>query len=56
MGSDAVINSGPTPGLYFINAWDCWESGDTADLYLARQLGMLTELMNTSRYKDFGMI
>ena len=43
-----------TPCLYFINAWDCWESADTADLYLERTLGMLSDLMNHSRYGKIG--
>lgn len=35
---------GISPCLYFINAWDCWESGDSATVYVAKQLAMLTEL------------
>eukprot|EP00038_Savillea_parva_P004337 m.136574 g.136574 ORF g.136574 m.136574 type:complete len:630 (+) comp11439_c0_seq6:204-2093(+) len=34
-----------SPCLYFINDWDCWESGDAPDVYLNKQLGMLTELL-----------
>lgn len=30
--------------------WDCWESGDSPAVYLQRQLGMLSELMNRSHY------
>lgn len=41
---------GISPCLYFIPHWDCWESQDAPDVYLDRQLGMLTELMNRSRY------
>jgi alpha-L-fucosidase len=41
---------GISPCLYFINAWDCWESADSPELYLERQLGMLTELSNRDRY------
>jgi alpha-L-fucosidase len=39
-----------SPCLYFINAWDCYESGDTPAVYLAKQKGMLSELMNRSKY------
>jgi alpha-L-fucosidase len=39
-----------SPCLYFINAWDCWESGDAASVYLDRQLGMLSDLMNVTTY------
>lgn len=42
-----------SPCLYFINAWDCWDSQDSADVYLSKQLGMLSDLMNRERY---GMI
>ena len=42
---------GISPCLYFINAWDCWEAHhDTADVYLERTLGMLTELSNRDKY------
>jgi alpha-L-fucosidase len=41
---------GISPCLYFINAWDCWESEDSPDLYLEKTLGMLTELSNRERY------
>ena len=42
---DAARAAGISPCLYFINAWDCYESGDAPDDYLDRQLGMLTQLM-----------
>lgn len=42
---------GLSPCLYFINAWDCWEAHhDTADVYLERTLGMLSELSNREVY------
>lgn len=33
-----------------ITTQDCWESQDSPDVYLERQLGMLSDLLNTSRY------
>jgi hypothetical protein len=44
--TDSCRQFGISPCLYFINAWDCYESGDSPALYLARQLGMLTELLD----------
>lgn len=52
--TDSCRDYNITPCLYFINAWDCWESADTADLYLERTLGMLSDLMNHSRYGKIG--
>ena len=48
--TQACAALGVSPCLYFINAWDCWESGDSPDLYLQRQLGMLSELLDRQRY------
>ena len=42
--TDSCRQFGISPCLYFINAWDCWESGDSPDIYVGKQLAMLTEL------------
>eukprot|EP00040_Diaphanoeca_grandis_P031655 m.189831 g.189831 ORF g.189831 m.189831 type:complete len:612 (-) comp32388_c2_seq1:152-1987(-) len=42
--TDSCKAFGISPCLYFINAWDCYESGDTAEVYVEKQLAMLSEL------------
>ena len=48
--TDSCRAHGISPCLYFINAWDCWESADSPAVYLERTLGMLTELSNRDVY------
>eukprot|EP00041_Stephanoeca_diplocostata_P022022 m.521845 g.521845 ORF g.521845 m.521845 type:complete len:333 (+) comp21965_c0_seq1:99-1097(+) len=43
--TDSCREFGISPCLYFINDWDCWESNDTAPVYVQKQLDMLTELL-----------